>query len=270
MTVGDMLFQCIVDKTKKPVNRLSVMIQKPLGSPYEAPPILEAVVQFRYAEPVSRAIQAKLLKRLKSKYAHERGDQAIGANVNFEKQEAAFTTEPQTRLSSSDETDVLIVHATTLTWSRLAPYVGWDSLSERVRRDVQSAYEVTGLRKIIQLGVRYINRIDVPIKGSITRYEDYLTINLSLPAIWDGISNYGWRIERPYPDLLSLAIVQSAIIAPEIPNHAAFLLDIDIIRKKDIPTKIEDIFLLLEKMRNLKNDIFELSITDTARESFKR
>jgi uncharacterized protein (TIGR04255 family) len=246
------------------------MTKHSLGPPYDAPPIIEAVVQFCYAEPVAKTLQAKLLKRLKREYMNELALQAVGANVNFEKQEAAFVAEPQSRLSSLDETDVLIVHATTLTWSRLAPYQGWDALLERVRRDLHIAHEVTGLRKIVQLGVRYINRIDVPINGPITRYEDYLTINLSLPEIWDGISNYGWRFERPYPELSSLAIVQSAIIAPEIPNHAAFLLDIDVIRKQDVPTKVEDVFLLLGKMRDLKNNIFELSITNTARASFAK
>lgn len=246
------------------------MTKHRLGPPYNAPPIIEAVIQFRYAEPVSKALQAKLLRRLKREYLNELALQAVGANVNFEKQEAAFVAEPQSRLSSLDETDVLTVHATTLTWSRLAPYQGWDALLDRVRRDMQIAHEVTGLRKIVQLGVRYINRIDVPINGPITRYEDYLTINLSLPEVWDGISNYGWRFERPYGQLTALAIVQSAIIAPEIPNHAAFLLDIDVIRKEDIPAKVEDIFLLLGKMRVLKNEIFELSVTDTARASFEK
>ena len=244
------------------------MAKTVLEPPYDAPPIIEAVVQFQYAEPVSKALQAKLLKRLKREYVNELALQAVGANVDFAKQEAAFVAEPQSRLSSSDETDILTVHATTLTWSRLAPYQGWDALLERVTRDVQTSLEVTGLRKIVQLGVRYINRIDIPISGPITRYEDYLTINLSLPESCDGVSNYGWRFERPYPELESLAIVQSAMIAPEIPNHAAFLLDIDVIRKQSIPAKVDDIFLLLGKMRDLKNEIFELSITDTARSSF--
>jgi uncharacterized protein (TIGR04255 family) len=249
---------------------MTAMTKDALGPPYDAPPVIEALIQFRYAEPVSKAFQSKLLKRLKREYANELALQAVGANVNFEKQEAAFVAEPQSRLSSLDEADVLIVHSTTLTWSRLAPYQGWDTFLERVRSDVQIAHEMTGLRKIVQLGVRYVNRIDVPINGPITRYEDYLTINLSLPEIWDGVSNYGWRFERKYPELVSLAIVQSAIIAPEIPNHAAFLLDIDIIRNQDIPTRIEDIFILLGKMRDLKNNIFELSITDTARASFAK
>lgn len=246
------------------------MAKDALGPPYDAPPIIEAVVQFRYAEPVSKALQAKLLKRLKRDYVNELALQSVEANVDFAKQQAAFVAESQLRLSSQDETNVVIVHPTTLTWSRLAPYMGWVDLSERVRRDVQIAHEVTGLRKIVQLGVRYINRIDIPIDGPITRYEDYLTINLSLPNIWDGVSNYAWRFEKMDRDLGLLAIAQSAVAAPEMPNHAAFLLDIDILRQQDIPTKVEDIFLLLEKMRDLKNEIFELSITDTARASFAK
>lgn len=246
------------------------MIKDALGPPYDTPPIIEAVVQVRYAEPVAKGLQAKLIKRLKHEYANELALQAVGANVNFERQEAAFVAEPQSRLSSPDEADVLIVHPTILTWSRLAPYQGWRSLAERVRRDARSAHEVTGLRKIIQLGVRYINRIDIQIDGPIVRYEDYLTINLSLPEAWDGISNYGWRIEKPFPDVGVHTIVQSAIIAPEIPNHAAFLLDIDVIRQLDIPARTEEVFQILERMRDLKNEIFELSITDTARASFTR
>jgi uncharacterized protein (TIGR04255 family) len=246
------------------------MTKVAFGPPYDAPPIIEAVIQFRYAEPISKTLQAKLLKRLKREYANELVLQAVGANLDFEKREAAFVAEPQSRLSSSDEADVLIVHATTLIWSRLAPYQGWAALLERVRSDVQVAHEVVGLRKIVQLGVRYINRIDIPIDGQITRYENYLEINLSLPPSWDGVSNYGWRFEKEYPELASLAIVQSAVIAPEIPNHAAFLLDIDIVREQDVPTKIEDVFVVLGQMRDLKNNIFELSITNAARESFAR
>ncbi len=246
------------------------MTNDALGPPYDAPPVIEAVIQFRYAAPGSKALQAKLLKRLKREYANELALQAVGANVNFEKQEAAFVAEPQSRLSSLDETDVLIVHATTLTWSRLAPYQGWDALLERVSRDVKIAHEVAGLRKIVQLGVRYINRIDIPLDRPIIRYEDYLTINLSLPESWDGINNYGWRIEKTYREQGFHAIVQSAVIAPEIPNHAAFLLDIDLLRQQDIPSRLEDVLLFLAKMRDLKNEIFELSITDTARASFAK
>lgn len=141
---------------------------------------------------------------------------------------------------------------------------------ERVSRDVKIAHEVAGLRKIVQLGVRYINRIDIPLDRPIIRYEDYLTINLSLPESWDGINNYGWRIEKTYREQGFHAIVQSAVIAPEIPNHAAFLLDIDLLRQQDIPSRLEDVLLFLAKMRDLKNEIFELSITDTARASFAK
>lgn len=246
------------------------MTTNALSPPYDAPPIIEAVIQFQYAEPVSKVTQTKLLKRLKREYANELALQTVEASVDFGKRQAAFAAEPKTKLSSHDETDVLIIDPTTLTWSRLAPYQGWNSFFERVKSDADIAHNLSGYRQINQLGVRYVNRIDVPGQKGVFRYEDYLTINLSLPENWDSINNYGWRLEKIYPELGLLANIQSAIIAPEIPNHAAFLLDIDVIRPNEISAKIEEVFLQLEKMRCLKNEIFELSITDTARASFKK
>lgn len=226
------------------------------------------MIQFRYAESVSKSLQVKRLKRLKREYINELPLQTVEANFNLETHETFIASELQTRLSSHDETDVLIVHPNTLTWSGLAPYKGWDTLFERVKRDVKIAHDVCGHQQICRLGVRYINRIDVPMHDGISRYEDYLTINLSLPDNWEGINNYGWRFEKLYSEKELLAIVQSAIVTPEIPNHAAFLLDIDVIRNHGIPAKSDEVFLLLEEMRVLKNEIFEISITDTARASF--
>ena len=79
------------------------MAKNALRPPYDAPPIIEAVVQFRYAEPVSKALQTKLLKRLKRDYVNELELQAVEANVDFANQQAAFVAEPQLRLSSQED-----------------------------------------------------------------------------------------------------------------------------------------------------------------------
>lgn len=246
------------------------MTEKPLGPPYDAPPIIEAVVQFRYSEPLSKSMFNKLRKRMKREYSNELAQFSKGVRVDFETEKASFSVESQSRLSSPDEADVLVVSESSLSWSRLAPYQGWVPFWERVQRDARFAHEISGFRKLEQMGVRYINRIDIPVEGEITWYEHYLTINLTLPPFCEPVNNYGWRFERDYTDLGLRAIVQSATIAPEIPQHAAFLLDIDVVAMHDLPNKLDEMGGLLSKMRKLKNDIFELSITDKARDSFSR
>lgn len=246
------------------------MTDKPLGPPYEAPPIIEAVVQFRYSDPLPKSAFNKLLKRLKRDYSNELPQVAKGVSLDLDHDKASFSSEPQSRLSSVDEADVLVIGQSMLSWSRLAPYEGWFPFWERIRREALIAHEVAGFRKLDRVGVRYINRIDIPVEGEITWYEHYLTINLTLPQLYEAVNNYGWRFEREFADLGLRAIVQSATIAPEIPRHAAFLLDIDVVAMQDLPNKPDEVEALLDKMRKLKNDIFELSITDKARASFSR
>lgn len=259
-----------IAKIGKAANRVGGMTSTALGPPYDAPPIIEAVVQLRFAEPVSKSVFKKLLKRLKREYANELPQIAKGASIDFETEKTSFSTEQQSKLSSQDEADVLVVGEAVLSWSRLAPYEDWQSLWERVKREVQIAHDLTGFRKLARIGVRYINRIDVPSEGEIARYENYLTINLTLPPLCEAVNNYGWRFEREFPELGLRAIVQSAVVAPEIPRHAAFLLDIDVGAMQDLPTRLDELEPFLGKMRKLKNDIFELSITPEARASFSR
>lgn len=240
-------------------------------SPYPSPPIVEAMVQMRFADELKKTIYKKVLKRLKANYENELSVPMVNGNVDFQNRQAAFVeTEPQMRLSSGDETDVLVVQANALTWSRLAPYQGWAAQLARVRRDFEIVNEIAGYKKIERLGVRYINRIDVPLSyARLAHYEDFIRVQLTIPDFLQPHGNYAWRFERLFAELGMVAIVQSMSAIPVIPNTEPFIVDIDIVSSADIPAKADDIFAKLETMRTLKNDIFELSITDKARISFQ-
>lgn len=235
---------------------------------YTAPPIIEALIQINYAEEASEPKRQKAVQRFKREYTHLVDSHQVGASINFEQQNAKFDARPQTRLSSDDEADALLIWNNALTWTRLAPYQGWEPFSGRVKREAAIAQQIFGYRKIERMGVRYINRIDVPQVDGLVRYEDYLTINIALPKSWNAVDNYGWRFERRFPETGLVAIVQSAVVPPEIPDHGAFLLDIDVVANRELPAKLEDAFDMLNAMRDLKNDIFELSVSDIARRSF--
>lgn len=251
------------------MERANAMVSQTLNAPYPAPPIVEAIVQMRFAEPLTATQHKKMLRRFKPAYKNSVRVDSVSANVDFQNRRADFDAERQIRLSSSDEADVLIVHTNMLTWSRLAPYEGWVPLLDRVKIDFDTAYDVAGYRKIDRLGVRYVNRIDVPMIENIAHYEDFLMANLNLPSVLQPTNGYAWRIEKFFPEKSLSAIVQSAASEPVIPEMGAFLLDIDVICQEDLPAKANDIFALLAQMRTLKNEIFELSISDKARAAFQ-
>lgn len=235
---------------------------------YEAPPIVEAIFECVFADSLSDQQRRKLVMKLKQTYKFEAPQKNINTHLDLDRRDARFEEIDGTRLASDDQTDVVIVFPHSMIWAKLAPYSGGDEFIDRIMGDLSLAKTVFGIRSLARMGLRYINRIDVPKNGSIVPYEDYIAINLSLPDQLDPINAYGWNFEKEFLDLNLLGKVQSASMLPEVPNTLAFLIDIDVIARTDLPLKHADIRSKLNKMRELKNFLFELCITDKARESF--
>lgn len=236
---------------------------------YTAPPIVQAVVQIVYADPLSEALYRKSVKKLGRSYDNQKDEQNVNANVDFANQKVNFSTDPQTTMSSHDQSDGLIVAMNALTWTRNAPYEGWEPFFARVERDLRAAHDVCGPRKLLRIGVRYINRLDVlRQEDGTSHYEDYIAINISLPREVETVMQYGWRFEHDLRDRPYRMVMQSASAPSEVPNTDAFIIDIDVIALIDLPTKIDDILIKLHDMRAIKNEGFEMAITDKARDSF--
>lgn len=237
---------------------------------YTAPPITDAIIEIAFAEELPAHLHAKVAKQVRRNYEMIVDRRDVVAKVDFGVEQADFSkTEAFEELRNRDQTDYLALKAKSLVWQRLAPYDGWTAFIDRVRADLTAHNDVVGPRKIERIGMRYINRLDVPHgREGLTWYEDYLTINISLPDVWPGIINYAWRVEKLFPEQSIVAVIQSFIVAPEVPETGAFILDIDLVKQENLPVKLEDIFQELEAMRRLKNEVFELSITDKARGMF--
>jgi uncharacterized protein (TIGR04255 family) len=246
---------------------MATKVPKP---PYPAPPIVEAVIQILFANHLAKAVATKTLRKLRAQYAHLVEETVVGINVNLDSRTTDFTPRPRTRLASDDQADVLIIEPNVLTWSRLAPYNGWDSLIQRVKQDFELAHVASGYRKVERLGVRYVNRVDVPISGDgVSYYEEYIDAHIRLPGFLEPVNGYGWRVEKHFVDEGMLAIIQSASSDPVVPGTDPFIFDVDVISRTEIPAKADDMFVKLDKMRELKNKIFELSMTNKARISFQ-
>ncbi|MHB9102848.1 MAG: TIGR04255 family protein [Sulfuricella sp.] len=94
------------------------------------------------------------------------------------------------RLSTEDMTQLLMLWPSSFNLSQLAPYPGWDNFFDRFVRDWSIWKRTIGFQKISRIGVRYINRIDIPVTGTITKYEEFLNIYPKLPESLDPIFGY--------------------------------------------------------------------------------
>lgn len=237
---------------------------------YENPPILEAIIEIRFGEPASEANLKKVSDWLKSRYYNVQIEEQVEVKVDFPTRSAEFKLNGNLyRLSSSDLTTECSVSPFNIAWTSRAPYEGWSSFVTRVTSDLDTASKVLFKRQVVRLGLRYINRIDVPISQSRTfEYETFFNFKVDTQGALEPSTHYHWAVRKEYQDEMLSSLVQSAVMSPELIGQRSFSLDIDIASEVDVPQRVDDILSKLGQMRVLKNRLFEAALTPVAKERF--
>jgi uncharacterized protein (TIGR04255 family) len=242
---------------------------------YRRAPITEAVIEIRVQDPIDRELVDRAQKRALSEFPLSEELANVGFTVEFPTQVARAKIQHDWagyKLSNIDRTDFLSLGPNIFNVSRLPPYPGWEAFRLGARQQWDQWKRIVGYQKIVRIGVRYINRIDVPPTGRMSLdVEDYLTFHLTLPKIdLPPMSNFTVHARMPLgSDDCDVALNSGATPSPLI-GHASFILDLDLSREKEVPQRDDDLWALIERMREHKNRIFEACITDKARELFSR
>jgi uncharacterized protein (TIGR04255 family) len=242
--------------------------------PYKRPPITEAVIAIGFGA----AMEPGDLNRADSSFAKLYPQHQDARNLNLEfimpaRPNLAPGTKirhdvPGHRRSSDDQTQIVIVWPTSFVFSQLAPYPGWDDFFGRFVRDWALWKKVVGYRSISRVGVRYINRIDIPITGNLTHYEEFLNIYPRLPEELGSIFAYAIQTQLPFPEIEGRITINSSSIPSPLLEHASFMFDQDLYKENNIPQNDDGLYNLLNQIHVKKNAVFEACITDRARELF--
>ncbi len=242
------------------------------STPYRRPPITEAVVELRFAAPIEVDQVEKIKDRLTDDYPVT---PQIMQNISFisapGNQNSTQVEFAGYRMSSADATNVAIIGRQNISTSRLAPYTGWEEFTGNAKRNWAIWRKVAGWREVTRIGVRYINRIDIPNPDdSPVPIHHYLAFLPVFPDIEGsksidtfaingstGIANSSFKL------ILNAGSTPSPLVRTE-----SFLLDIDISQDGNLPHNDDGLWALIDEVRLLKNRIFEACITDLSRELF--
>jgi uncharacterized protein (TIGR04255 family) len=242
------------------------------SSPYRRPPITEAVVEVRLADPIEIDQVEKIKDRLAEDYPVS---PQLMQNVSFTAgPDGQNHTEVEFggyRLSSLDATNVAIIGQLHITASRLAPYTSWEEFTGQARRNWATWRKVAGWHQVARIGVRYINRIDVPNPDEKpVPIDDYLAFRPVFPEFedWQGVETFAINgsaliANSPFKVILNAGSTPSPLV-----RTLSFLLDIDISQEGNLPRNDDALWTLIDEVRIYKNRIFEASITDLSRELF--
>lgn len=173
------------------------------------------------------------------------------------------------RLHSADEKYVAQCRLGGFTLSRLPPYEDWESLLQETKR-VWSIYcELLKPMCITRLATRFINNLRLPIENGES-FQVYLKKFADVPdeapqAMASFFQNFKLVdiTEDAYVNLiLALDSLASDGTAPVI-------LDIDVFTSKQMSPASDEVWGVLECLRNLKNKCFFGSLTDRAVELYE-
>jgi len=239
--------------------------------PYKRPPITEAVIEIRFAALIDSAALDKISSSFKSLYPREEilRNIQVQLNIPLGVPPSAQTTEQiGYRRSSLDQTHIILLMPNSFVISQLAPYPGWTEFSDRFRRNWDIWKKAAGYRKIARIGVRYINRIDVPTSDPVLYEENYLAVYPHIPDVLGPMTQYAVQAQLPISEIGGTLTLNSSVVESPLLEHRSFVVDQDI-GKDDPPQNDDGIYALLDQIRKVKNRVFEACITDRARELFE-
>lgn len=232
---------------------------------YQKAPVVEAVIDFRFSSLITKADLGRIVRRLKGKFPRLQDEVAFGVavsptGVNINQSPSGY------KLSSTDDLKLVLLRPNGVTNSILAPYKGWEVLRDQTEATLADVRRIINRRPIQRIGLRYINRLDIPSMD--VKLADWVSFNVSLPkGLGEVLSEFGARAVIPMGGGISTILSFQSVPSPLI-DHSSLLLDLDVFIDKDIPLADEPLWELIEQMREKKNSVFESCITDRMREQF--
>ena len=246
------------------------MAGTPARTGYPFPPITEAVIEFRFATEVSERDLQAFSSALAAEYPNESLTLNKGFRLNIEENTADVVEETKIiRRSNTDEDQILLIGPKTFSVSQLAVYPGWEDFIGRTRRHWEELKSRLGYRKVEQIGVRYINRLDLPRDADgMVHHERYLNIYPAMPAEFPDHGPYAMQVLLPLHEIKAEVRINSGSDSSPLPDCIAFVLDFDIVRQLELPQKDDEIFSYLDQARDVKNRLFEACVRPEAKELF--
>ena len=249
-------------------------MQNLLSSPnYRRAPITEAFIQLNVSTDVEEKALEKIQRRLKSVYPNAQPLQNVQISLNNTGSQFNVSQNPKGfRLSNNDQTDILFLNSRGVTAARLAPYPNWEHLRENAKIAWEEWRSATPGYPIDRLGVRFVNRIDVPVGEEPTfQMNEYVNFFPSSAPISAGpLLAYLLQISIPTVDPNWIAtITTTSLGTTQVPKHHSLMLDIDVFCSQNIPMRDEQLWPMFDNARLIKNDIFERCVTDASRKLFQ-
>lgn len=157
------------------------------------------------------------------------------------------------------------------TFNKLRPYSNWETFSAEAKELWERYVALARPASVQRVALRYLNRIALPLPVGDLR--DYCLLFPDLPAaLPQGMSEFFLRVTLPVPDAPSASSV-TLTFDPPAPDAAVLNLILDneaacVLGSLNVDT--EAIWSKLAALRELKNKVFDASLTEETKKLFRQ
>lgn len=248
---------------------------------YATPPIQEAVLDIFTTLPADAGLEAldgfgqKVFEQFPQKKPRYRFSSSIRVNLEDSSKSSADGSSTQIGwiYRTNDKERAVQSRLDGFTFNRLPTYQGWAKFSTEAQTLWRSYCDVAAPQFITSVGLRYINRVMIPMP--FRDFRDYCVLFPDFPkGIPSALSEFVMRLVAPSTHVAKGTSAITVTFQPPSPNQAVLplILDVHVTQKFPALPASEDgqIWPAFDLLRVEKNALFESSITDNARALFRQ
>ena len=245
---------------------------------YKRPPVIEAVIDVRFANPLNPQQLDRLVSKQKSNFTIQpieevevklSPNEKAGMKAETKmKAETNMISVGYKLINNADSSIIIQVKPDAISFSRLPPYKGWFNLVAEFKKHY-AWFTDKKFKRLSRIGVRYINRIDIPRVDGKIELEGYIKIYPNTP-------------KRNFPDFSQFSLQTASIMdgsrmlivnvhpAIEQPllNYGSIIFDLDVAQSIKLPEDNSQLYAALDEIREKKNFFFESLLTAKCKRLF--
>lgn len=169
--------------------------------------------------------------------------------------------------TSADGRQIVQARLDGFTFNRLKPYDKWETFRDEARQLWERYLKVATPELVSRVALRYINRLNLPLP--LKDFKEYIFTTPEIaPNLPQGLSSFFMRLVIPQEKSKSIVIITETMEPPG-ESRLPLIFDIDVFREATFDPAGQEIWEVMEQLRELKNEIFFSSTTAKAKELFK-
>jgi len=242
---------------------------------YTNAPITEAVIEIRVlaSEKVSAHALRASIKSIDPGFTALEpivkltGEIAIGPAATQVESSAVSQQLMGFQIENAEKKERICFTTESFSFHRLAPYEKWAKFAGDAQKFWGTYREIAKVSAISRIGVRYINRVNVPADAS--ELGKFFLVQPMVPVANLGTTEKQFfQIISRIDELKAQSILNFAVLPPTEAGKTSVIIDIDLSRTPNSTLDDDAIWKTLLALRNKKNEIFESCLTDEARRMF--